>query len=127
MAPIYKARSAKSRVTDWLIDKRMRNCDSCGVGIGIKSLKEWHRIRTGMCPFCNRLLVLKEKYEYWGLLNSHIYSIRIMDGVITGVHGPLRQARATRSNQGHFQYSADNEKIERIKEQQHIIIAIGDD
>ena len=126
MTPQHKSRVVKSLVIDWLIDKRMRYCDSCEVGIGLIPLKKWAIIRTGTCPFCKRLLVLKEKYEYWGLLNGNIYSIRTMDGRITGVHGPLRQAKATRSNQGHFQYSADSEKIEQIKERQHVVIPVGD-
>ena len=84
------------------------------------------RIKNGTCRFCNGPLVLKEKYEYWGLLNGNIYSVRMMDGTITGICGPLRKAKATSSNQGHFQYSADDEKIERLKRQQHVVISASD-
>lgn len=123
MTPRHKPHPAKSRVTDWLIDNRMRYCDSCGIGIGIKQLMKWKKIRTGMCPFCNRPLILREKYEYWRLPDNHIYSIKMLDGRITGMHGPIRQEKATGGNQGYFWYSADIEKIEWIRSQPHISLA----
>jgi len=63
MSPKRKVYSAKSRVADWLIDNRMRYCGSCEVGIGIKSLKTWHEMKTGMCPFCKKPLILRKKGE----------------------------------------------------------------
>ncbi len=46
----------------------------------------------------------------------------MLDGRIVGIHGPIRQEKATDGNQGYFWYSADNEKIEWIRSQPHVVI-----